>query len=70
MPEELHITYGINRRRPGRRRKSDIEHSQGEIWITGTWGDDATHSAIRAAIYRANPGWQITGYCNSTPLRK
>ena len=59
----LRVNYGINRALPRRR----IEHKCGKLTISGTWGDDETHKAIRDEIRRLNPGWMITGYCLSDP---
>ena len=63
----LRINYGINRRRPGSPRKTDIEHKNGKMTITGRWDSDETHRQIRSMICENNPGWLITGYCLSDP---
>jgi phage FluMu protein Com len=50
----LRINYGINRRRPGARRRA-IENDCGKLEVTGDWGDDNTHGGIRYRILRRHP---------------
>lgn len=67
MNDQLQINYGINRRRPRSRRKTDIEHKCGKLVISGSWGNDETHRQIRTLIAQKNPGWLLTGYCLAKP---
>lgn len=65
------INYGINRRRPGSKRKRDIECKNETLEIDGIdFDDNEVHKRIRAEIRGKHPGWSLTGYAldRSKPL--
>lgn len=63
--EAMKISYGINRRIPGSKRRRDIEHRNGSLEARGDWGDDAFHRRIIKRIQQKHPGWLVTGFCRA-----
>ncbi len=61
------IRYGINRPRGPRKRDGRDHQSHGPIEVDGVWGDDDTHTRIRAEIRKRHPGWMVTGYALVNP---
>ncbi len=56
----MKIRYGVSRRRPDSKIKSDIEYKNYGMELEEDWKDDDEY--IRQLISEKHPGWQMSGY--------
>ena len=57
------LRYGINRRRPGSRRKTNLQHENHTIELEGIdFFAAGAHGEIIKSIQEKHPGWAVTGY--------
>ncbi len=58
------INIGLNRRRPGSKRKRDIEHKNVQgIVIDLPWGVPGFSTRVLDWAQDNHPGWMVSGYC-------